>query len=290
METSIKNDFLSVKLKNAGAELTSIKSIVDQTEYLWQAHKDVWPRHAPVLFPIVGKVADNKYRFQDKEYSLGQHGFARDMDFVLVKSTDNSVCFLLESNENTLQKYPFDFKFYIEYKLEGATLITTYKVVNIGHQTMYFSVGGHPAFNCPLLADETWADYDLIFEKTEPIRRYLIKDGLIDHVAHPVELHQNVLPLHTSLFSADAIVIKNMSSKSIILKSRKSGKFVQMDFDGFPFYGIWTKPGVEKFVCLEPWCGIADSVGFNGDLTQKEGINRLEIGKEFTASYRTIFG
>ncbi len=289
MNQTIQNQFLSVSAKTQGAELTSIKSVKDGTEFLWQADPSVWPRHAPILFPIVGKLADGKYTYKGKTYELPQHGFARDMDFELVDSAEQTLAYKLVSTDETLKKYPFEFEFFVVYKLVDNQLITTYSTINKGSEEMYFSVGAHPAYTCPINADEKFDDYYLEFEEKETIGRYLIKDGLIEQETTPLLNNENILPLSVALFNADAIVLKHMKSESITIKSKKSNHYVKMDFDGFPFFGIWTKPGHDKFLCLEPWCGIADSHGKEVDFSEKEGILKLNAGESFDCSYGVFF-
>ncbi|MFN0048417.1 MAG: aldose 1-epimerase family protein [Cytophagales bacterium] len=289
MESKIANSFLTISAKIQGAELTSIKSNTTGIEYLWQALPSIWPRHAPVLFPIVGKLADGKYNYKGKTYELPQHGFARDMDFELVGENNNILTYILVSTPDTLAKFPFEFKFYVIYQLLDNQLITTYKVLNVGKDDMYFSVGAHPAYACPILPTEKFEDYYLEFEQKEVIGRYLIQNGLISQHTIPLLYNENILPLSVELFKDDAIVLKNIKSKTITIKSNKSAHSVKMNFDGFPFFGIWTKPGNNAFICLEPWLGIADTVDKKQDFTQKEGILKLEAGQSFEASYTVTF-
>lgn len=289
MET-IKTAALSISAKADGAELTSIASLHTGIEYLWQASPEIWPRHAPVLFPIVGKPA-KVYEIEGQDCALSQHGFARDQRFSIVKHSDNELVYRLTENEKTLQVYPYSFQFEIGYKVEGNMLLTTYTVHNTDSRKIWFSVGAHPAFNCPLLPSETFEDYYIAFEKVEPVEKHLLENGLLNGKTASV-LHgdSNILPLSLELFLEDALVLKHIASKSMVLKSRKSAHYVQMDFEGFPFFGIWTKPGTNRFVCLEPWMGIADTFGKNVPFQEKEGILSLESGQSFNCSFTLVFG
>lgn len=290
MKHSINNEYLNIKVKDRGAELTNIISVDSNLEFLWQAEHAIWPRHAPVLFPIVGKLNDGKYLYKDNTYELPQHGFARDMDFTLVRKEKDSLTFVLTSTTETLLKYPFEFEFYITYKLTGNKLITTYKVVNIGKEIIFFSVGGHPAYRCPLENGEKFEDYFLEFEKNETVGRYLIQNGTLNPTSTPLLENEKMLNLSTSLFKDDAIVLKELQSRKIALKSKKSAHTITMEFDGFPFFGIWTKPGNDVFICLEPWIGIADTESLHPTvLSAKEGIMELEANGSFEASYAVSF-
>lgn len=287
---TIQNNNLTVTAKGFGAELVSIYSKEHNIEYLWQADKEVWSRHAPVLFPIVGKLQNNSYNFEGKTYSLPQHGFARDMEFELEEKTQNQLVFLLKSTEETLSKYPFDFELRIIYTLEGNTVLVTYEVKNSGTSPMYFSIGAHPGFNSPLKEGEKFNDYFLEFEKEEMLFRYLLSDGLLTGATEPVIVQDRTFRLSRELFEKDALVFKHLKSNKITLRSEKSGHYVEMLFKDFPFYGIWTKPGQDRFLCLEPWNGIADTKGNSSNLTEKEGILSLESGKSFSCSYQLVLG
>ncbi len=290
MNQTIQNQFLSVSAKSFGAELTSVKSLKSDVEYLWQADPAVWPRHAPVLFPIVGKLADGKYKYKGNTFEMNQHGFARDSKFELVESDEDSLTYSLLSNSDTYSKYPFQFEFLVIYKLVENQLITKYKIFNKGNQVMYFSVGAHPAFNIPTNESTKFDDYYLEFSAKETIGRYLIQDGLLAETTTAFLKNENILPLSVDLFKEDAIVLKHLKSTSIAIKCRKSDFEVKIDFEQFPYFGIWTKQGFDKFLCLEPWLGIADTQKLETDFSEKEGIMKLEAGKGFEASFEVRFG
>ncbi|MCW3103319.1 MAG: putative lacX protein [Bacteroidetes bacterium] len=281
MKETIENDRLRVEIAHAGAELSSIFHKQQQKEYLWQGSSDWWPRRAPVLFPVVGKLNDNTYRISGKVYSLPQHGFARDMVFsVEQQEKKQKIVFVLRSGESTLGNYPFEFELGITYELQGTSLSVSYEVTNPAKEVLYFSIGAHPGFNCPLNADEQFSDYYLEFEKKETLDRQLLDGGVFNGETERVMTDTNILPLEEALFKKDAIVFKNMSSESMTLKSRRSDHSLKFSFRDFPYFGIWTKPGA-PFICLEPWCGIADNKSFDGDLQNKEGIVALQPEEHF---------
>lgn len=278
MLKKLENGIIEATIKKHGAELASLKK--DGIEYMWNADKKVWGRHAPVLFPIVGRVKNNKYTTRQQQYELFQHGLARDLDFEMVEDGEDFVVYRLKSSEETIAKYPYKFQLDIFYTLEGSSIINKYRVKNMDKQPMYFSIGAHPGFNCPLMAGEKMEDYYLEFEQSETADRYFLEDGLIARQEGYL-INKKVLPLTKELFKDDALIFKNLKSIEIALKSRKSPRSVSVRFAGFPYLGIWSKPSGAPFVCLEPWCGVTDSVDHSGILSEKEGIYSLEPGQEF---------
>lgn len=287
MLIKLDNGILEAAIKSHGAELSSLKK--DGTEYMWQADKKIWGRHAPVLFPIVGRVKNNKYRVGQKEYELFQHGFARDMEFELTESGADFAVYRLKSSEDTLLKYPYNFQLDICYTLYGSSITEEYRVKNMYDKPIYFSIGAHPGFNCPLADGETVEDYYLQFEQSETGDRYYLENGLIARREAYLE-NTKVIPLTQQLFADDALIFKNLKSVEVALKSRKSNKFVNVRFAGFPYLGIWSKPGGAPFVCLEPWCGVTDSIDHSGILSEKEGIYSLEPGQEFRRQFSIEIG
>ena len=282
----IKSRSLTVKINPKGAELTSIFNHENQTEYMWNADPNFWGKSSPVLFPIVGALIENRYRFEEKEYALPRHGFARDRVFVVEKLEENSLTFLLTHDENTLKVYPFKFEFRLIYSLENNALKVTYSVKNIGETRMYFSVGGHPAFAVPLSDNTEYEDYYLEFNQTEIFQRWgLTPEGLIEVQPFNFMVDTNKLDLTKELFYDDAIVFKNLESTSVTLKTDKTANQLKFDFEGFPYLGIWAAKNA-NFVCIEPWCGIADSADYRQELTQKEGIIELDSDEIFERTWR----
>ena len=283
---TLKNKFLTIQINQKGAELTSIFNNKNQTEYLWNANPKFWGKSSPLLFPIVGSLKGNIYCFEDKEYSLPRHGFAREREFIVEKLEENSHTFLLVHDQNTLKVYPFKFEFRLIYTLENNTVKVTYSVKNIGENKMYFSVGGHPAFAVPLAEYTDYTDYYLEFNKTETFKRWgLTPAGLTEIQPIDFMIDTNRLDLRKELFYDDAIVFKDLESTSVVLKSDKTNHQLKFDFEGFPYLGVWAAKDA-NFVCIEPWCGIADSANHNQKLTEKEGIIELNSGEIFERTWR----
>lgn len=284
MVAIIINECLKVTVKSSGAELVSIKNTFTNKEYLWQGDPEFWGRRAPILFPIVGKVNGNSYKVDGNTYHLPQHGFARDMHFERVDQQDNTLTYLLKSNEETLRMYPFKFELMVTYKLDKNKVIISYEVKNTDDKNIWFSIGAHPAFICPLENTETISDYFLEFEKTENAEACVLQDGLITDKKILVLKNTNKLQLSEEIFEKDALIFKDLRSSVVKLKNNKSGHEVNVDFTGFPYLAFWSKKGA-SFVCIEPWYGIADSVGYTGEYKDKDGIKLLAKGKKFNSEY-----
>ncbi len=282
---TIQNDKLQLSVKQVGAEICSIKSMSSGKEFIWDANPDYWANHSPILFPIVGALKDGKYKYKGKEYALPQHGFMRFNKLVeLIDKDADSLSFQLDENEETLMVYPFEFALNISYTLDENKVCIKHQVINPGTKDLFFSVGAHPAFKCPINDDEKYEDYYLEFEKEEFAQSHCIENALIGKEKVEVFNKSNVIDLHSGLFNKGARVFKDLKSTTIRLKSRKSNQSVSVHYKGWPYMGIWAKPNA-PFVCIEPWLGIADGVDSNQNLETKEGIIRLAPEEWFEAEY-----
>lgn len=278
MNTTISNSTLKASIKHAGAELFSLKDNQNQ-EYIWEGNPDFWGKHSPVLFPIVGTLKNNTYTINGKEYQLPRHGFARDMEFQLIDKTENSAVFSLQSNSETLKKYPFDFELQLIYRLNETTLDIAYKVINKSETKMPFSIGAHPAIALP----ENFENYSFKFEKEEDLKYSLLENDLISNKTESLETIENLIPLNYKLFENDALVFKTLESNSLtILENSKP--YIKVDFEDFPSLGIWTK-NQAPFVCIEPWFGYSDTAENSGDLFEKEGILILDAKQTFNSKF-----
>lgn len=283
---SIENTQIKATINPKGAELCSLILKENNTEFMWSANPDFWGKSSPVLFPIVGGLKDNSYQFQGQKYNLPRHGFARDRVFEVESQTDETITFLLQSDADSLKVYPFDFEFRIKYETTDNQLSASYIVNNSSNNDMYFSVGGHPAFAVPIESQNIYEDYFLEFSATETLKRYpLTPEGLVINEPIDVPQSENRIQLTKELFYEDALVFKNLKSDSIILKTDKGKHQLRFDFAGFTFLGVWAAKNAD-FVCIEPWCGVADSANHNQELTEKEGINRLGSGESFERTWR----
>lgn len=287
---TIESAFLKAVINPKGAELTSLVHKENTLDYMWSGDPAFWGKYSPVLFPIVGTLKNNEYLYKDQAYQLPRHGFARDQQFAVESQATDTITFLIKSHEDSLKVFPFTFEFRIRYTALENSLAVTYEVTNTGKEDMYFSVGGHPAFKVPLTADTSYHDYYLSFDQEEEAPRWPISpDGLIEATPQSLLQHTHLLPLTKELFQKDAVVLKGLKSSRISLRSAKTTHGLDMDFPGFPFFGIWAAKNAD-FVCLEPWCGIADGVGSDQQLTDKEGINKLKAKEVFTRTWTvTLF-
>lgn len=286
----IENEFLKIGVDKSGAQLSSVYDKKKGREVLWNADKNYWGRHAPVLFPIVGKVRNNTYTYQGKQYTLGQHGFARDLDFTLVSKSADEIVFSLKSTPDTLKVYPFDFELIISHNLEGNKVRVSWKVVNTGADTMYFSIGGHPAFNVPALGTgDSKEDYYLHFEGKSSVAYKLLdpSEGTVDNsTVKTLDTENGFFKIKESMFDNDALIFDEYEVEKVSLCYSSRKPYITLEARGFPSFGIWsaTKKNA-PFVCLEPWIGRADDKGFEGSLDQKYKEQKLSAGQTFKADY-----
>lgn len=283
----LENEFLRAEIIAEGAELKSLTGKHSNHEYLWHADARYWGKTSPVLFPIVGALKDNTYFYQGQPYHLPRHGFARDQVFeeTLVSSTE--AVFTLSDTAETQRIYPFAFRLSLRYKLRDSVLTCTYEVTNTDAQdTLLFSIGGHPAFAAarPEGNEPDYEDHYLLFSDDDKLHCYVTADGLVSEQITTIPLVDNQLPLKHELFYSDALVMKDLRSHQITLRNHVDQRGLYFRYDGFPYFGIWAAINAD-FVCLEPWCGIADQLRHNQKLEDKEGIQQLAPGKTWKRSW-----
>ena len=282
---------LKIQTKKSGAELTSIK--YNGKEMLFQGAKVLdsngniyWKRQAPILFPIVGQLKNSQTQIEGEIYEMSQHGFARDMDFEEISKTETKHHYMLKYNEETLKKYPYKFELHVIYEIIEDTLTVTYKVKNIDDKTIYFGLGGHPAFNC----DYSNGEYEIVFPEQEDEIEFLkLKEGLIDIEKAQNILQDNKIWLKEDTFDNDAVIMKNIKSNKVTLQNHKTNqKILEFDFTGFPYLALWSKKGA-PFICIEPWQNTADRIDSIQIYKDKENIIELPKDKEFECKYSIKF-
>ena len=274
----LENDFLKISVDTHGAELSSIFNKKAGKEMLWHGDPQFWGRKSPVLFPVVGKYKNGKTTYNGKEYTLGQHGFARDSEFALVEHNDSKLVFALESNEDSLTKYPFKFRLICSFELKNDTIIVGWKVENTDDRTIYFSIGAHPAFYCE-------KSKTVLSMNAENLKYSLVNsDGLYTPEKYDVE---SSFVLHDNIFDKDALIIENSGVTEVTLADMDK-KYLTMKFSA-PLFGIWspTKKNA-PFVCIEPWYGRCDSADFDGDITEREWGNSLSVGENWYKEYEIV--
>ena len=285
--TTLTSDLLTISIATHGAELCSI---IDRSgrEYLWQADPRYWKRHSPILFPIVGSVRDGHFTIDGRQYSMSQHGFARDSDFTPLGSTGDEAWYELTSSDTTLAAYPYKFRLQVGYRLTGETVTVIWRVTNTDDRDIYFQIGAHPAFYYPDYGSDGERGY-LWFDRENSFTYLRIGDGACASLTpHSQPLDGHLLRLDTHTFDIDTFIIEGSQLTSVALLDRERRPHLTMQFDS-PLLGIWSPPRKDApFVCIEPWYGRCDREGFEGEFRDRDHVNRLAAGQTFEASYKII--
>ena len=283
----IRNESLTLEIDAHGAEMKSLIDNCSGQEYLWCGDAAYWGRTSPVLFPLVGNYREKQSCFDGKWYSLSQHGFARDMDFELVSEKGDEIWFALEDSPETLEKYPFGFRLELGYRLQGRAVEVLWKVTNKNDREMYFSIGGHPAFNCPLREGEKQTDYRIGFDTCAPLTASVLDEtGTVSERTKVLELTDGMLQITDSLFDEDALIVEHDQAHKVALYTPEGEKYLEVKFEA-PLFGIWSPAGKHApFVCIEPWYGRSDRADFGQKLEEREWGNVLKAGEIFTAAYQ----
>lgn len=282
-----KNEKLTFTASTVGAELQSIQSN-NGISYLWHGDAAYWGGRAPNLFPFVGALRNGRAHSAQGDIVLPRHGFGRKAEFAVEKTAADSVTYRLDSTEETRKVYPYEFSFRVTHALKDDALTTVYRVTNTGDQPLPFCVGGHPAFNVPLVPGENYEDYRIEFPEKETIDSPQIdlEAGLImDHKRNRLMTDGTAFHLNHILFRGDAIVMDRLRSRSVRLVSDKSGHGVKMDFDGMEYFAVWSPFADSPFVCLEPWTGTATQYSEDDVFEHKQGVKILAPGEESQVSY-----
>lgn len=269
----IENDYLKIGVKETGSELTSVYSKIKNFEYLWQGNPDVWNGQSPVLFPIIGRLIDDKYTLDGKEYDMPKHGFARRKEWEFIGNDEKSMTFRLRDDESTKEIYPFSFEFLITFSIDDNKLSVKHEIKNTGNNIMYFSLGAHPAFNCNI-GDK------LVFSEKETLEAFKIdlEKSLVLPETAPVMNDETDLVITKDVFNEDALIFKGVKSDFVTLRSENHS--IKFTLNNAPYLGIWAKPGA-PYVCIEPWWGLNDIKDKKVDFTEKVGINKLSSGESF---------
>jgi len=288
---TLKNDFLTVKINPLGAELTSVQDNESHLEYMWQADKTYWGRHAPILFPIVGRLQDNQYRLDGKTYHMTQHGFARDREFTVVEQAEDHVVLRLTADDQTKELFPSDFSLTVQYTLVAHQLSFAATVDNPADTPLTFSLGAHPGFNVPL-GDPTadFTDYQVTVSPKQVYQRVPLV-GPYSDTQHSVPMDlTKPMALDHDLFDHDAKVLTlNNHETTLMLSSHVNDHGVALTLAA-PYVGIWSPyPKQAPFICFEPWWGLADDVQATGDLETKVAIHHLAAHESFQAAYQITY-
>lgn len=283
---TIRSSQAAATIKRSGAELCSLKNVAG-SELIWQAGPE-WPRHSPLLFPIVGRLKNDELRHRGRAYPMTQHGFARDLDFEWAAREESSAALVLTDNDETRKRYPFAFRLAVTFALNASDLDVSFEVTNTGGEMLPASVGAHPAFNWPLLPMLAKDSYALIFSDDEPAPIRRLRGGLMRAKPETSPVKARRLNLSEQLFEDDAVIFDQLAS-SMVSYGADRGASIQMSWNGFPQLGVWSKPGA-AFVCIEPWYGFASPEAFDGDFMDKPGVMHIAPGARRTLQYRIRVG
>lgn len=278
MIVTITNSQLTATINTLGAELISL--VKNNINYIWNIDETYWNKTSPVLFPIVGRLKNDSYSFNGEKYQLPRHGFARNMEFSFDKKSDSQVIFELNETEETKAIYPFSFKLLMAYTLMENELVIEYFVRNQSDEVLPFSIGAHPAF----AISDKFENYSLEFNAADTFETHHLENESFIGKTTLVDTKNNTITLNYALFEKDALVFKSLKSNEVTLKNNDKA-ILKVNYDHFPYLGIWTKQNA-PFLCIEPWCGLADAINHNGNLTEKEGINHLPAGEDFLRAIR----
>ncbi|MBC8569519.1 aldose 1-epimerase family protein [Zongyangia hominis] len=288
MRYEIIGEATTATVDTHGAELVSLVDILGQ-EHLWCGDPSYWGRTAPVLFPVIGCLKDGKTRIGEKEYRIPKHGFARDEEFEVLYQKDNAICLSLKYNDRLLQMYPYRFELQVSYTVGANSVETKFTVLNLDDKDIFFTVGGHPAFRCPVSGEEPFESYAVTFEEEEDLFSPQLDENGIIQTGKTVKIldKSRSFGVKYALFENDALIFDHPRSKKVTLFSKLSGQGVELSFEGFSTLGIWTPAGKQApFLCLEPWIGMADRDDETGAFEEKKDAVRLPVGKSFSCAYR----
>ena len=291
MTVTLQNHLLTVRIEELGAQLCSVKNAAGQ-EYIWKADPAVWGRHAPLLFPVLGRLKDCKYTLNGKEYTIPTHGFARDSLFEVVAQSDTSASFRLQDSEGTRAVWPFPFVLTVTYTLEDNRLIKTCTVENPGDETMYFELGGHDGYVAPLAEGESMADYAVCVPGLEAISPYgMDPAGMLEPKLAPIPLENGRISLKPSTYGLDTVILEDLPQRRALLVDKAGNARLTLDFSDFPYLGLWTpdKPFDTNYVCIEPWSTLPDGNFMGRSLADKPGIRTLASGASTQLTQITTF-
>lgn len=284
----LENNQLRMKVNSHGAELCSLVSRRTGQEWIWQPGPGEWQAHSPVLFPIIGGQKNGYYTHQGRSYQIPKHGFAMESSFACVSAGPGQMVFALRDNAQTRGAYPFSFLLEIRFSLHQSSVGVEYRLCNTGEEEMPYCIGGHTGYRVPFSDGQSFEEYELLFAQPETVSRHMLKDGMLEG-QEPLLVNARLLPLSDALFQPGAVILKDLCSREVTLRSRYRGPWLRVAYPDFPYLGLWKFPG-QRFVCIEPWVGCTSSAQDSQELTAKDGIRILAPGGEACHRHRITIG
>ena len=290
MEYTIENEYLKVTVTTRGAQVKSVIRKCDQVEHMWRADPAVWSYHAPILFPHTGKLVDGKLEAKGGVYESGQHGFARNLEHTFLEKTDDTIVLELSSSDETLTRFPYEFRLVSTFFLERDTLHHTLTVENLDEEKLPFGIGFHPGFAIPFDSSHTAADYELRFDEMEsPLCLNCLPTGLVQQNHYLLGSNITSIPIDARLFANDSHCMVNLRSKTLGIYEKGTGRGVRCDIAEFPYTLIWSKPGEPQFVCIEPWHSLPSPEGGSTKWEEKPAAAILAPGEAWATTLSTTF-
>lgn len=284
----LQNEYLYVGVESVGAQLVSLYSPKTDTQYLWQPGYETWPHSSMLLFPNPGRIAHGRTIIGGKIYPANMHGFANDLPFALKEQTEEKLVLELRDNEVTKKYYPYSFCLQVEFTLKGDKLIQNFRVINEGAEPLYYCLGAHPGFYCPLVLGEKAEDYSLIFSQPQQLMQLELEENTRLLTGNKTAYLENTceIPLHDHFFDGGPMLFDGMNAKTVTLQSKASGRFVEMGIEGFPNLCLWGVPTRMSLIAIEPWIGTTDRVDTDHVWEHKPGIQKIETEAVHTLTFR----
>jgi len=277
----LKNDILSVSVHPTGAQLCSLFSLTTETEYLWQPGHETWPHSSMLLFPNPGRIAQDRVVIGGKVYPATMHGFANDLPFDLIEQSEEKLVLELKDGAYTRKYFPYAFRLQVEFLLEGDTLTQNFRVINDDDKPVYYCLGAHPGFYCPLVLGEKAEDYSLVFDRPQQLKQEELEENtrLLTGKQTPYLQNETKIPLHDHFFDNGPMLFNGIDAETLTLRSSVSGRFVQMGIAGFPNLCLWGVPTRMSLIAIEPWIGTSDRVDTDHVWERKPGIQVVQAGQ-----------
>lgn len=279
----LENDYMKIEVSPIGAELQSLYSKKTEMEYLWQPGYDIWPHHSMLLFPSPGRIAGDRTIIGGKIYPATMHGFANDMEFEVVEANEEHILLQISATEETRKSFPYEFRLQVDFTLDKEVVVQKFRVINDDDKRVYFSLGAHPGFYCPIAIEESGEDYSLEFDSPQNINLLELQEGtrLLTGKKFPWLKDETEKKLGDHYFDHGPQLLEGIRADYITLKSKRSGHFVELGIKDFPYLCLWGVGERMSIMCIEPWCGVSDLADTDHVWETKLGIESVDVGDVF---------